>query len=110
MMTCGATVMFVISIMRIIQINVYHRRLRSESRIMHAINFIAAMSNILSYRGFIFLAMFDVNYLYDGARMLHYVGACMYFCCAGLYEVLHVFLLWNQREYPMLLSNLNLSG
>jgi len=90
--------------------NVYHRRLRSESRIMHAINFIAAMSNILSYRGFIFLAMFDVNYLYDGARMLHYVGVCMYFSCAGFYEVLHVFLLWNQREYPMLLSNLNLSG
>ena len=100
--TCGATLMFIVSIMRNIQINVYHRRLKSESLGLRAVNFIAAMCNILSYCGFILLAMFDVNYLHDGARMMHYVGAFMYFICAGVYEVFHTFLLWNQRQYPLL--------
>lgn len=100
--SCGATLMFVVSIMRNIQINVYHRRQKSESRALRGVNFIAALSNILAYCGFILLAMFDINYLYDGARLLHYIGAYMYFSCAGLYEVLHTFLLWKQSQYPML--------
>jgi hypothetical protein len=96
----GATLMSVSSVMRNIQINVYHRRQRSESTAMKVLNFIAAVSNIFAYVGFIILATFDVDGP-DDVKRLHYVGAIMYFALAGLYALLHVYLLCKQAQYPM---------
>lgn len=96
----GATVMFIVAIMRNIQINVYHRRQRDETKAMWIVNLIAAIANILSYVGFVILAIYDV----DGpghSTLIHYVGAFMFFILNGVYGVLHIYLLCKQVQYPM---------
>ena len=101
MIFIGATLMFITTKMRNIQINVYHQRQHSESTKMKALNAIAAISNILAYTGFVFLALFDM----DGpgeAPLIHLIGAIMYFALSGLYAVLHGFLLCKQTQYPMI--------
>ena len=95
----GATLMAVSSIMRNIQINVYHQRQRSESIVMKVLNLIATMSNIFAYVGFIILFTFDVDGP-DGVKRLHIVGATMYFALGGLYALLHMYLLCKQAQYP----------
>jgi hypothetical protein len=97
----GATLMFVVTMMRNIQINVYHRRQGSESTAMRVLNYIATMSNILAYIGFILLAVFDVDDPNPFNRVIHYVGSVMYFTLAGLYGLLQTYLLCKQRQYPM---------
>lgn len=100
LVSVGATLMAVSSIMRNIQINVYHRRQRSESIATKVLNFIAAMSNIFAYAGFIILFTFDVDGP-DDVERLHIVGATMYFALGGLYALLHMYLLCKQTHYPM---------
>lgn len=96
----GATLMFISTMMRNIQINVYHRRQKSESKCMRMLNLIAAISNILAYVGFALLAIYDL----DGpgnAPTIHYIGAYMYFSLSSVYGILHTFLLCKQTQYPM---------
>lgn len=96
----GATFMFIVTVMRNIQISVYHRRHKSESIFMRIINFTAAVSNILAYVGFVLVALFDL----DGpgeAPKIHFIGSYMYFGLSGLYGLLHSFLLCKQTQYPM---------
>ena len=96
----GATLTFVVTVMRNIQINVYNQRQKCESKAMRFINLIAAVSNILGYAGFVLLATYDV----DGpgqAHQIHYVGAFMYFILTGVYGILHIYLLCKQVQYPM---------
>ncbi len=96
----GATLMFVVTVMRNIQINVYHRRQHSESKCMRLTNLVAAIANILAYVGFVLLAIYDL----DGpgnAPTIHYIGAYMYFALSGVYGLLHTFLLCKQTHYPM---------
>ncbi|KAL3772092.1 hypothetical protein ACHAW5_004930 [Stephanodiscus triporus] len=96
----GATLMSLASVMRNIQINVYHRRQRSESIAMKVLNFVAATCNIFAYVGFIILAVYDVDGS-DDERRNHYVGATLYFALGGLYGLLHMYLLCKQTQYPM---------
>lgn len=96
----SAAMMFIVTAMRNIQINVYHRRQKSESTSMRAINLIAAVANIASYVGFSILATYDI----DGpgqSKTIHLIGASMFFGLKGLYEVMHVFLLCKQTQYPL---------
>lgn len=97
----GATLIFIVTAMRNVQINVYHRRQKSESICMRVLNLIAAIANIAAYVGIILLALFDL----DGpgqAPLIHYIGTYMYFGLSGLYGLLHSFLLCKQNQYPML--------
>ena len=93
--------MFVVTIMRNIQINVYHRRQGSESTAMSVLNYIATISNILAYVGFILLAVFDLDDPNPSYRVIHYVGSVMYFALAGFYGLLQAYLLCKQTQYPM---------
>ena len=45
----GATFMYIATVMRNIQINVYHRRQRSENKCMWTITLIAALANCIAY-------------------------------------------------------------
>mmetsp|Transcript_18870 Transcript_18870/g.40833 ORF Transcript_18870/g.40833 Transcript_18870/m.40833 type:complete len:178 (+) Transcript_18870:331-864(+) len=92
--------MSIVTAMRNIQINVYHRRQKSESRTMRFLNLIAAIANIAAYVGFVLLALFDIDEP-GQAPQIHYIGAYMYFGLSGLYGVLHIFLLCKQTHYPM---------
>ena len=47
----GATLMYIVTVMRNIQINVYHRRQKSESKAMRIVNLIATIANIVAYIG-----------------------------------------------------------
>ncbi|KAL3822085.1 hypothetical protein ACHAXA_000153 [Cyclostephanos tholiformis] len=96
----GATLACVVCIMRNIQINVYHRRQQSESMTLKALNFLAAVSGIFSYVGFVILAVFDLDGPAEHQR-IHYIGATMYFVLGGLYGLLHTYLLRKQTQYPM---------
>ncbi len=100
LISVGATLIAVSSIMRNVQMNVYHRRQRSESTAIRVLNFIAAMSNIFAYVGFIILFTFDVDGP-DDVKRLHIVGAIMYFALGGFYALLHTYLLCKQAQYPM---------
>ncbi|KAL7544669.1 hypothetical protein ACHAWF_008037 [Thalassiosira exigua] len=95
----GATVMFIVTVMRDIQINVYHRRLKSESKCMKALNITAAVCNILAYVGFVILALFEI----EGPEIvttLHFIGSIMYFALSGLYGLLHGYMTCKQTQYP----------
>ncbi|KAL9179569.1 hypothetical protein ACHAXT_008859 [Thalassiosira profunda] len=97
----GASLMFVATKMRNIQVNEYHRRQRTESKCRYAMNLIAAISNVLAYGGFVLLALFDL----DGpgnAPLIHEIGSYVYFILSGVYGVLHAILLCKQVQYPML--------
>lgn len=96
----GATLMLLVSMMRNIQISVYHRRQKSESTAMRILNFIAALSLIFSYVGFVLLAIFDVDD--PDVKIIHAVGSYMYFALSGLYGLLHMYLLCKQTQYPFL--------
>ena len=99
MIISGGSIMFVVTKMRNIQINVYHRRQKSESKCMSALNMIAAICNCIAYAGFITLALNDV----DGkSEAMHMIGAYLYFILSGIYGLLHSFLLWKQVQYPLL--------
>lgn len=96
----GATLSFIVTAMRNVQINVYHRRQRSESICRKALNLIAAISNCAAYVGFILLALFDADE--NGqSRLIHYIGAYMFFVLTGVYGLLHMYLLCQQRQYPV---------
>lgn len=99
--SAGATLMFVVTMMRNIQIEVYHRRQGSESTAMRVLNYIATMSNILAYVGFILLAVFDLDDPNPFYRVIHYVGSVVYFALTGLYGLLQTYLLCKQTQYPM---------
>lgn len=96
----GATLMLLVSMMRNIQISVYHRRLKSDSTAMRILNFIAAFSLIFSYVGFVLLAMFDVDD--PDVKIIHAIGSYMYFAFSGLYGLLHMYLLCKQTQYPII--------
>ena len=96
----GATFMYIATVMRNIQINVYHRRQKSENKCMWTLNLIAAFANCIAYVGFCLLALYDL----DGpgnAPTIHLVGAYMYFSLSSLYGLLHAVLLCAQRQYPI---------
>ena len=96
----GATLMFIVTVMRNIQISVYHRRQESESIFVRIINFIAAASNIFAYVGFVLVALFDLDGPGDAPR-IHLIGSYMYFVLSGLYGLLHSYLLCKQSQYPI---------
>lgn len=96
----GASLMFVVTVMRNIQISVYHRRQRSESIFVRIINFIAAAANIFAYVGFVLVALYDLDGPGDAPR-IHLIGSYMYFVLSGLYGLLHSYLLCKQSQYPM---------
>jgi hypothetical protein len=96
----GATLMFIVTVMRNIQISVYHRRQKSESVFVRIINFIAAASNIFAYVGFVLVALFDLDGPGDAPR-IHLIGSYMYFVLSGLYGLLHSYLLCKQSQYPI---------
>ena len=96
----GATLIFIVTAMRNVQINVYHKRQKSESRLMWLVNLIAAISNIFAYIGFILLAMFEVD-AGEQARRIHDIGAYTYFTLSSVYAILHIYLLYKQSHYPM---------
>ena len=98
----GATLMFFTSIMRNIQISVYHRRKKSEFTAMKVLNSIAATALILSYIGFILLALFDVNDPDPAVQLVHAIGSYIYFGFSGLFGLLHSYLLCKQTQYPMI--------
>lgn len=100
LISAGATLACVVCVMRNVQINVYHRRQKSETTAMKALNFVAAMSGILSYVGFVTLAIFDMDGPAEHQR-IHVIGATMYFVLGGLYGLLHMCLLRKQTQYPM---------
>lgn len=100
MIFIGATLMFTVTVMRNIQISVYHRRQKSESIFVRIINFIAAASNIFSYVGFVLVALFDLDGPGDAPR-IHLIGSYMYFVLNGLYGLLHSYLLCKQSQYPI---------
>ena len=100
MIFIGSTLMFTVTVMRNIQISVYHQRQRSESILTRIINFIAATSNIFAYVGFVLVALFDVDGPGDAPR-IHEVGSYMYFVLSGVYGLLHSILLCKQSQYPM---------
>ncbi|KAL3791288.1 hypothetical protein HJC23_000905 [Cyclotella cryptica] len=94
----GAFASFVVTISRSIQIGVYHRRNNSAFRGLRLLNFVAAVTNILAYAGFIILAIYPI----DGENKdYHMFGAYMYFGLMGLYCFFHIILLWKQRQYSM---------
>ena len=97
----GAFTTFIVTISRNIQISVYHRRLKSESNLMRALNFIAAFANIAAYVGFVVLALNRVDDESEDKRNLHLLGAYMYFGLSGLYGFLHMILLYKQKQYPL---------
>jgi len=100
----GATLMILVTICRDIQINVYHRRRRSTTCGMKALNSIAAFANITAYAGFVLLALFPVDAESERDRQLHNVGSYLYFGLSGLYGLLHTFLLWKQTQYPCIIK------
>jgi hypothetical protein len=89
----GAFASFIVTISRSIQIGVYHRRNNSAFRGLRLLNFIAALTNILAYVGFIILAIYPIE---GKNKDYHMFGAYMYFGFMGLYSFFHVFLLWKQ--------------
>jgi|Transcript_17926 hypothetical protein len=97
----GATFITITTICRDIQINVYHRRKRSESCSMKTLNFIAALANISAYVGFCLLALFPTDAESESVRNIHQVGSYIYFALSGLYGVLHTLLLCKQEQYPL---------
>jgi uncharacterized membrane protein YecN with MAPEG domain len=97
----GAFAMFVVTAARNIQINVYHRRQKSSSTFQQLVNFVAALANIVAYFGFIILAAYPIDSEVARERKLHLVGAYLYFGLSGVYGLLHTFLLWKQRQYPL---------
>ena len=99
--SAGATLMFVVTMMRNIQVDVYHRREGSQSTVMRVLNYIATISNILAYLGFILLAAFDTDDPNPSYRVIHYVGSVMYFALTGFYGLLQTYLLCKQTQYPM---------
>ncbi len=100
MIFIGATLMFTVTVMRNIQISVYHRRQKSESIFVRILNFIAAASNIFAYVGFVLVALFDLDGPGDAPR-IHLIGSYMYFVLSGLYGLLHSYLLCKQSQYPI---------
>lgn len=100
MIFIGSTLMFTVTVMRNIQISVYHRRQKSESIFVRIINFIAATANIFAYVGFVLVALFDLDGPGD-APSIHLIGSYMYFGLSGLYGLLHSYLLCKQSQYPV---------
>ena len=96
----GATLIFIVTVMRNIQINVYHQRQKSESKCQSALNLIASICNILAYTGFVLLALYDLNGP-GKSPQIHYTGAIMYFTLSCVYGHIHSFLLCKQTQYPM---------
>lgn len=90
----GAFCSFIVTISRSIQIGVYHRRNNSAFRGLRLLNFVAAMTNILAYVGFIILAIYPVDGEHED---YHKIGAYMYFILIGVYALMHILLLWKQR-------------
>jgi len=99
LISIGATMAAITSAIRNVQINIYHRRLQSESARMRTLNLIAAIANTLAYAGIIMLVQFDINGP-DPSPLLHYMGAAVFFSLTGLYGVLHAYLLFKQNQYP----------
>lgn len=96
----GSTIIVVVTMMRDIQINVYHRREKSDTQTMRVLNIMAAIANILAYIGLVLLVIFDSNDPYP-APLIHLVGAGMFFILNSMYGVIHSYLLWKQtQKYP----------
>ncbi len=68
---------------------------------MRVLNYIAIISNILAYLGFILLAAFDEIDPNPSYRVIHSVGSVMYFVLTGFYGLLQTYLLCKQTQYPM---------
>ena len=94
LLCAGAFASFIVTISRSIQIGVYHRRNNSAFRGLRLLNFVAALTNILAYVGFVILAIYPVDGEHED---YHLFGAHMYFGLIGLYALMHIFLLWKQR-------------
>ena len=100
LMFIGASCIFVTGAMRKIQFSVYQQRIGDDSKLWHALNIISATSLILAYVGFCVLAIFDV---YDDL-MVHLIGAFMYFIFSNLFGIMHMVILWKQKQYPQYLK------
>lgn len=99
-MFIGASCIFVTGAMRKIQFRVYQQRIGDDSKLWHALNVIAAASLILAYMGFCVLAIFDVN----ENLQVHLIGAFAYFIMSNLFGLLHMAMLWRQKQYPLYLK------
>mmetsp|Transcript_6824 Transcript_6824/g.12354 ORF Transcript_6824/g.12354 Transcript_6824/m.12354 type:complete len:272 (+) Transcript_6824:85-900(+) len=97
----GATSSCLVTAMRNVQINVYHRLEQSESPCTWWTNLIGAIANIVAYIGFLLLATFDCEGAGDTSTLIHFVGAFLFFVLTGVYGVLHMVLLCGQRQYPV---------
>jgi hypothetical protein len=96
----GSTIIVLVTMMRDIQINVYHRREKSDTQTMRVSNIVAAIANILAYIGLVLLVIFDSNDP-SPAPLIHLVGAGMFFVLNSMYGVIHSYLLWKQtQKYP----------
>ncbi len=60
---------------------------------MRVLNILAAIANILAYLGLVLLAAYDTG-------LIHLIGAFMYFVLNSMYGLIHMYLLWNQTQYP----------
>jgi hypothetical protein len=96
----GSTIIVLVTMMRDIQINVYHQREKSDTKKMRVLNVVAASANILAYIGLVLLVIFDSNEP-SPAPLIHLVGAGMFFVLNSMYGVIHSYLLWKQtQKYP----------
>ena len=96
----GATLSFIIMVMRNIQIDVHHRRRKGKSRCVQATNLVATVTNALAYAGFVLLAVFDSEGAGARSRVVHLAGGFAFFILTGVYGLLHAFLLCAQGQHP----------
>ena len=100
LMFIGASCIFVTGAMRKIQFRVYQQRNGDDSKLWHALNIISAASLILAYVGWCVLAIFNV----DENTLFHNIGAFTYFILSNLFGLIHMAILWKQKQYPLYLK------
>ena len=80
----GATLSFIVTAMRNIQINVYHRRRKGKSRCVRATDLVSTAANTLAYAGFVLLAVFDSEGVGARSRIIHLAGGSAFFILTGV--------------------------
>ena len=68
--------------------------------IQQILNVFATIVNIISYVGLVI----TVAIKSDQNKIVHYIGASIFFAGTGLYSILHSYLLWTQKQYPILIK------
>jgi hypothetical protein len=101
LVSLGALLTCIVTVARNIQIYIYQKRNPSTTYTINKIlNVFATIVNIISYVGLVI----TVAIKSDQNKIVHYIGASIFFAGTGLYSILHSYLLWTQKQYPILIK------